>query len=193
LAEEEFTYKNLRNVHQIEKKFAPLSEIEPSFYAKARHYIERLEKLKDGIPPSQQKIIDNEIKNAKQTLERIYELRERKIVLAALSKVRGGNPDAKKFLPEEKQLFDEMVKMLLASRNRIMFGKKENDRNNEIFIANKTDEESPRYVALIREDIPTFVGTDMKKYSLRKNDVVSLQKEIYEALKKRGVGEEINI
>lgn len=183
MTEDEFTYKNLRNAHQLEKRFSPLSDLEPSFYMRARKYISMLESMKEEVSPSQSKILESEIKNARLTLERIYELREKKITSAALSKVRGGNPDIKKLLPAEHELFEELVRILTAFRNKIMHGEKEVEK-----IPKDT-----RGILLIKEDIPTFVGTDMKRYHLKKNDVISMGEDMYKTLEKRGVGERINL
>jgi DNA replication initiation complex subunit (GINS family) len=46
-------------------------------------------------------------------------------------------------------------------------------------------------IVLVLEDLPEFVGMDMKTYRLRRNDVVSLSKDMAEVLLKRGVAREI--
>ena len=51
------------------------------------------------------KLFQEEIKNIEKLATSIYELREKKIVQAALSKVRGGKPDLKNALMLEKRLF----------------------------------------------------------------------------------------
>jgi hypothetical protein len=41
------------------------------------------------------------------------------------------------------------------------------------------------------EDIPEFIGTNEKKYNLRKNDILSIPQDMSEMLSKRGVVEKI--
>ena len=42
------------------------------------------------------------------------------------------------------------------------------------------------------EDIPEFIGTNEKKYNLRKNDILSLPDDMFEMLNRRGVVRKIN-
>ena len=44
----------------------------------------------------------------------------------------------------------------------------------------------------INQDIPEFIGTDGKKYNLKKNDIISLQYNMCNMLIKRGVAEKVN-
>ena len=44
---------------------------------------------------------------SKKISKNIYEKREKKIILAAVTKVRGGNPDLTKMLDIEKNLYEE--------------------------------------------------------------------------------------
>jgi len=68
---------------------------------------------------------EKEIQNIEKIFIGICEIRERKIVQAAHSKARGGKPDLKNMLDEEKKLFDSIVDIILQSRKRI-FNKDQN-------------------------------------------------------------------
>ena len=68
---------------------------------------------------------EKEIQNIEKIFVGICEIREKKIVQAALSKARGGKPGLKNMLDEEKRLFDSIVDIILQSRKRF-FNK---DRN----------------------------------------------------------------
>jgi len=147
-------------------------------------------------------LLSDEIENTKKIGISIYEYREKKILLAAISKARGGNPDLKNIINEEKILFDSVYELLLKSRkNTIELEKKDEDEeiktvelkeisNDE----NKTEvkQENPNPIIRITQDIPEFIGTDGKKYNLRKNDVISLQDNMSAMLMKRKVAEKIN-
>ena len=43
----------------------------------------------------------------------------------------------------------------------------------------------------IKENIPEFIGTDTKKYNLRKNDVITLPEDMSKMLSKKGAAEEV--
>ena len=51
--------------------------------------------------------------------------------------------------------------------------------------------ENTNPIVRVTIDIPEFIGTDMKTYSLRKDDVLSLPKEMSEPLLKRDVIKQI--
>ena len=70
--------------------------------------------------------------------------------------------------------------------------KKENKiiDNNEIKIL-KNKNLNP--IIRVIKDIPNFVGTDAKKYTLKKNDIVSLPEDMKEMLLKRKVVEKLEL
>ena len=75
---------------------------------------------------------------------------------------------------EEKIFYDSLVTLLKEHRKRAFeSGEKE-------FI-----------IIRVLEDIPQFVGSDMKKYNLRKEDVIALPPDLANILIKRGAAEEI--
>ena len=98
-------YRTLRKIQLSEEKAPLLTKIDKFFYSQASEYQKNL----DGL--SEKEIQDIEI-----IFSSVYELREKKIVQAALSKIRGGKPDLKNMLDEEKKLFDSIVATLLQSR-----------------------------------------------------------------------------
>ncbi|MCK4902769.1 MAG: hypothetical protein KAS76_05360, partial [Thermoplasmatales archaeon] len=57
----------------------------------------------------------------------------------------------------------------------------------------KTEEkqENSNPIVRVNQDVPEFIGTDEKKYNLRKNDLISLPEDMSETLSKRGVVEKI--
>lgn len=182
--EDELSYRDIRVLHQAEREKQNLTEIRSDFYEKARDYLQRLEKnLEIEKDEYKRKLIADELKSAKQIIRDIYKIREKKIVLAALSKIRGGKPDTKFFLESERKLFDEIVECLKKYRDIVLEGKEAKEE--------KKEKKEEGFVALIKSDIPRFVGPDMKKYSLRKNDIVCLPKSIFEILEKRGVAERV--
>ncbi len=107
-------YMTFRKIQLMEEKSPLLTKIEQMFYSKLSEYQEN---------PSN--MTEKEIQNIKKIFIGICEIRERKIVQAALSKARGGKPDLKNMLDEEKKLFDSIVDIILQSRKRI-FNKDQN-------------------------------------------------------------------
>ena len=192
---DEIDYKTLRRIQQLEKNSPLLTKIDSNFYFKLSEYLKNLDKLIEKEDNSQKnKLLQDEIQNTKKIATGIYEQREKKIVQAALSKARGGRPDLKNLLNVEKPLYDSIINLMMQSRKEILNNKAEGKKNNEMPI--KPEEtvekiENTNPIVRVTTDIPEFIGTDMKTYSLRKDDVLSLPKEMSEPLLKRDVIKQI--
>jgi len=110
------------------------------------------------------------------------------VVQAALSAARGGSHTPKFLTEHEKKFYKNLLEIMQENRKEI-FGMDENKIKKEDETA--TDNESSNIILRILKDVPSFIGDDMKKYSLRKEDVISMPKETAEVLTKRGAAEEI--
>jgi len=201
--DEEINYRTLRKIQEIEKNSPVLSELNSDFYNTFTRYLKNLDKRLILEKSSQKQIlIRDEIENTKKIGISIYEHREKKILFAAISKARGGNPDLKNIIQDEKNLFDSIYELLLKSRKSALEIEKLNgDKKNKVeelkdipIDKNKTEvkQENSNPIIRITQDIPEFIGTDGKKYNLRKNDIISLQDTMSNMLIKRGVAESIN-
>ena len=145
--------------------------------------------------PQKKLLLKEEIENTKKIVLHIYEKREKKIILSVISKVRGGTPDIKNMIENEKKLFDSTLTVMTDSRKKLFNHKSENNNlENEIkkpVINSNKKESNNNPIIRITKDIPEFVGTDTKKYNLRKNDIVSLPEDMNKMLTKRGAGKEV--
>ena len=108
------SYMTFRKVQLEEEKSPLLTKIEWNFYSKLSEF-----------QKNPNNMTEKEIQNIGKIFVGICEIREKKIVQAALSKARGGKPDLKNMLDMEKKLFDSIVDIILQSRKRF-FNK---DRN----------------------------------------------------------------
>lgn len=195
--DEEINYKNLRKIQQMEKSSTTLTNIKTSFYDELKKYLEKMDNLLiKETSPQKKKILEEEIENTKKIADSIYEQREKKLLLATISKIRGGTPDLTNIIELEKDLFDSISSLIQKSREKFFEKKIENnlvtnEQKKEIIDKPVKIEEDQTIninpIVLVNEDLPEFIGTDEKKYSLRKNDVLSLPKEMSEMLLKRGV------
>ncbi|HHO57503.1 MAG TPA: hypothetical protein ENJ70_03015 [Thermoplasmatales archaeon] len=172
-------YTKLRNIEHKEKASAFLTTVGSDFYKEAARHIkqmeERLEEEKRKNPASKKvSLIADEIRNTKRIWESIFERREKKIVLAALATVRGGKSMPENLTREEKVFYDSLVHLMEEYRKKIF----EQDEKDFVIVK-------------ILENLPSFVGSDMKKYFLKKEDVISLPPEIADVLIKRKAAVEI--
>ena len=98
-------YRTLRKIQLSEEKYPLLTKIDKNFYSQLAEYQKNPDLLSE-----------KEIQDIERIISSVCELREKKIVQAALSKIRGGKPDLNNMLDEEKKLFDSVIDSLLQSR-----------------------------------------------------------------------------
>ena len=197
--EEEINYRTLRKIQEMEKNSPVLTELKSDFYNAISEYIENLKNRFESETSSHKKaLLNEEIQNTKKIAFNIYEQREKKILLATASKVRGGNPDLKNLINIEKDLFDSILNFMLKSREKILeIEDKKKESNDKMTVEpkkeDKVEEKQGNYnpIVLVTQDIPEFIGTDEKKYNLRNNDVLSLPEDMSDMLLKRGVVKKI--
>jgi DNA replication initiation complex subunit (GINS family) len=203
--ENEINYKNLRKIQQIEKESPTLTKIESSFYTALSDYLKYLDsRLEKESSTQKQMLLKEEVQNTKKIATNIYEQREKKIILAAISKTRGGEPDLKNLVGVERNLFDSILQMMVQTREELLNKKtreKEEEKTVESSVEPKAENKKQEIITpkqqninpivMVAKDIPEFIGTDAKKYNLRKGDVLSLPKDMSDTLSKRDAVKEI--
>ncbi len=199
MEEDEINYRTLRKIQQTEKNSPILTEIKSDFYLDLSEYLENLKtRLQDETSSQKQTLLKEEILNTQKIAENIYEQREKKILVAAISKARGGNPDLKNMINIEKNLFDSVLNIMIISRKQFLkkesIEKKKIEPKEEPPKPKKSEEKQKNSNPIVRvtHDMPEFIGTNEKKYNLRKNDILSLPKDMHDMLCKRGVVKKIN-
>ena len=206
----EINYKTLRKIQELEKKSPILTELKTNFYKSVKSYLRDLgDALENESSPKKQELFNDELDNIKKIAMNIYEQREKKVVLAAVARVRGGKPDVSRMLDIEKELFNSVIDSMQGSRNLFLKDKveqtektiptikKEEEEKTTDTVKNsdqepieKSDNKNP--IIRITENIPEFIGTDEKKYHLRNNDVISISEDMSDMLIRRGVAKKVN-
>jgi DNA replication initiation complex subunit (GINS family) len=196
MVEEEINYRTLRKIQQMEKNSPILTELQTGFYQEVSEYLDFLNKRLENEQSSQKKtLLKDEISNTKKIAVNIYEQRERKVLLAAVSKVRGGNPDLKNVLDVEENLYSSVLKIMQDSRNNFLKNEKVKKNDNKYKRKDNNKEEKEEEIAFLKnsnsivritQTIPEFVGTDKKKYTLREGDLLSLPEDMCNMLSKKG-------
>ena len=194
---DEINYKTLRKIQQIEEKTSILSKIDSEIYLNFSKYINNLNLRFENEKNEQRKIIlKNEINNTKRIIKNIYDQREKKILLTIMSKVRGGDPNLKNLIKSEKILFESILEIVISMRQKIIENKivKKDRSNNKKSNKKKNDDKiinENNKIFLVKENIPEFIGTDTRRYNLRKNDIITLPKNTSNLLLKRQMAKEI--
>lgn len=207
MEESSVSYKALRKIQQAEQSAAVLSKLETGFYRDVTLYLQALERsVATEKDPQKSRLFAEELANMKKLITGIYDLREKKIVSAAVVAARGGEPDIKSLAEEERPLYDGLVRAITQVRQHILEAEtppvKEPVQTPTppasplASTSQSTPLESPPVSPVkantnpllrVAVDMPRFVGTDLKVYELRKDDVLTLPPEMASPLLKRGV------
>ncbi|MCJ7570285.1 MAG: hypothetical protein MUO82_00180 [Candidatus Thermoplasmatota archaeon] len=211
MTNEEISYRLLRKIQQMEKNTPVLTDLDNDFYTNIEKYFLDLNAyLKSESDEHKKKLLDEEIENTKKIITNIYEQREKKILLTAISKARSGNPDLKIMVGVERAFFDSILNLINTFRESILERKTIDEKKVEqqqeikkITEENKIDENKNKInilensnlnpISRVIKDMPNFIGTDAKSYTLKKNDVVSLPEDMQEMLSKRKVVEKLEL
>jgi DNA replication factor GINS len=196
MSDDELSYKILRHIQQIEKQSPTLTRVHHDFYDKLKSYLQDLQVIVSKEQDTKKHALyTDELNNTTKIGQHIYELREKKIVQAALSTVRGGEPNLEYLLTDEQTLYQTLVDIINKNRVHILksvnITKKEKIKPEDKKTFLKTDKQmiksNSNPILRITADIPCFVGTDIKTYRLRKNDVLSLPQDMAKTLENRKV------
>lgn len=196
---EDINYRTLRHIQQSEQNLPVPTKIDNEFYHLIAQHIARLEeRLEHEKDPQKQTLLKDEIHNTKKLGTGIYEQRERKIVLAAISKVRGGHPDVNALVEQEQRLYDAVLSVMSAVREELLQdestekNQRQQDHGESSTTLTTTKQAGNTHpIVQITKDIPEFVGTDEKHYHLKNSDILSLSEDMSSTLVERGVAKKI--
>lgn len=203
----QITYEKLYDLLRQEQTEASLQKLPNSFFTDLLQYLRtkqrRLEKAKETdnvFGSSQYDEIRLQLKNISKLITDLYERREKKIVQLALNKSRtkSRNIDTSNLLVEENSLLLSLTNLLDEYREqiphqllalRMPFEDKPEALNVKQYkeVEQKEDEyptvePSKEYVVL--DDIPEFLGPDMKMYGpYGKDEKVEIPDQVASVLK----------
>ena len=178
--EETITFEFIRKIHREEQREAKLTRIPEDFYEKARLYLEEKRKLAEK---QKDKGASFEVRNVERLIEDIYNRRETKMIHLALITARTGIPP-QNLLEVEKEFFESLVDMLRKQRERVL---------NILFKKTKVTEKEKKegmVKVTFTEDIPEFIGADLKTYGpFKKGETAEIPRKNAELLIESGKAE----
>lgn len=203
----DITYEDIMALFRQENKSSQLTKVDPALYDKIVLYIKTLRKESErevamNSMSQASMMINDQLKKAIDKAKRVYELRQRKISLLALRKVAGDNPDTTNLTPDEVVLFSSLVSVMGAHKDSNAdfeeLGPRFTQPRDVVSLPEapspeacdkKEDAEAKEAEDLVMvrvlEDLPTFAGVD-KDYKLRKEDIISLPRNIAKTLVSHG-------
>jgi DNA replication factor GINS len=161
-----------------ERSKSELQELHTDFYDEIRTYIMELEEEKKDVKNERKAmLIEDELRTIRKETERIFHRRMEKIAkLATLA--TSTSIEGESILPEEREIFESI-------RDSIEKGK----RKLEVVLqggARKKNTSEDFFVVRMLRDVPTFVGTDGRNYTVGKEDIITLPEDNAEILCRRG-------
>jgi DNA replication factor GINS len=172
--EETISFEVIRNIQREEQASATLTKLPKNFYEKVGEYLRRKKALQKKKEDRKSFI---EIRNVERLIEDIFNRRERKILNQALITVRTNIPP-ENLTEEEKEFFEKIVSFLKDRRKMVL------DRIIKVTPKKETQ------LLVFKEDVPEFVGIDMKTYGpFKKGDIAKLPEENAKLLIESGKAE----
>jgi len=187
------TYDTLYEILRREKFRNELQLLDVEFFDNVLSYLNEKsvildsQKNRDSIFSSEYKKTERTIQNTKKLLKELYEKREGKIVNLALLSSRTSllDEDLSAMLPEERELYDELLITLNIFRKGIvlkLLSDEKPDINQQKSIKSETIENKKSLVRFLHA-VPKFVGVDMNVYGPYDNhDIANLPSNIAEVL-----------
>ena len=194
------TYDTLYDLLRKEKFSIDLQPIPQSFFKETISYLKEKELIlknqeKDTVFTLEIEKTRKQIENIKKLLKELYEKRERKIIDQALSASRTEIKNKEiSLLPEEEQLYKELITLLTEYRENILLrvlSKKQPKPKEEPKEIKIEDNNNLKLIRFLTE-IPKFIGTDLNVYGpFEREDLANLPKDIAKTLIEKKRAEEI--
>ena len=209
LAEELVTFDLIRRVQREEQMAPKLTRLPENFYASVASYVTNKKKLVEG---KEDRKVGLEIKSVEMLIEDVFNRRERKIINTAINSARTGIPP-ENMTDEERAFYDGLLEFIKGRRDSILqniLAEPEVKEEEESEIEGKIAEVAKEVKVLttkpslpinlgaslivFREDVTTFVGSDMRSYGpFKKGDIAKVPNANMRILLDMGVVEEFKV
>lgn len=186
-----------------------LTRLPENFYASVASYVTNKKKLVEG---KEDRKVALEIKSVEMLIEDVFNRRERKIINTAINSARTGIPP-ENMTDEERAFYDGLLEFIKGRRDSILqniLAEPEVKEEEESEIEGKIAEVAKEVKVLttkpslpinlgaslivFREDVTTFVGSDMRSYGpFKKGDIAKVPNANMRILLDMGVVEEFKV
>jgi DNA replication initiation complex subunit (GINS family) len=171
---ETITFELIRRIQREEARLTKLTKLPPAFYESVRSYMQT--KRDSGS-----RRFSLEVKNVERLVEDIFNRRERKIFNLALIAARTSIPP-ENLTEEEQVFFDQVVYMVKKRRTDLL----------DMMVEKEQGEQTG--LVVFKEDVPEFMGSDMKSYGpFKKGDIAKLPDDNKAVLVSQGIVDEFKI
>lgn len=173
---ETITFELIRKIQREEQRTPKLTELPEGFYKNVKSYLERKKSA------TNRKVV-LEAKNVERLVEDIFNRRERKVFNLSIITARTGIPP-ENLTEEENGFFESIVTMLKKRRSDII----------DKILKKDVGEKETETLVIFNEDVPEFMGSDMKTYGpFKKGDISKLPEENMSIMIEKGVAKEFKV
>ncbi len=196
------SYETLFDLLKREKERADLQKLDENFFQYLIEFLKEKDRIlnESTLESEEKKNSERQLENIKKLLIDLYGRREKKISGLALdkSKTKSTIVDTNTLLKEEKQFFDDLIKLFDRYRQGILFnildGKlpivEEKKETHEVEIKKEVKKDT-KLVRFIHA-VPKFVGKELEEHGpFEEEDIANLPIEIADLLINKGRAEEI--
>lgn len=171
---ETITFELIRRIQREEQRVPKLTKLPDGFYKNVKSYLDKKRDVSN-------RRVALETKNVERLVEDIFNRRERKIFNLSLIAARTNIPP-ENLTDEERAFFDQILASVKSRRKKVLSD-----------ILMKKPEEKTELI-VFKEDVPTFVGADMRNYGpFKKGDIAKLPDGNKKILLEQDVAEEFKI
>lgn len=200
------SYQVLFELARREKTRDELQKLEATFFDDIVEYLnekkqlfkEQKQKL-DTYSVDEQDKTERQLDNIYRLIRDLYERREKKIVMMALSqsRTRGAITNTTTLLNEEAEFYEELVKLFDGFRTKILAsiiqGRKIEFTREEPTPEEAEKKEDKMKMVRFLHPVPKFLGKELEVYGpFEEEDVASLPEEIADILITKGKAEELS-
>lgn len=171
---ETITFELIRRIQREEQRVPKLTKLPTGFYNNVKSYLEKKRSVSN-------RKVAIEAKSAERLVKDIFNRRERKVFNLSIIAARTNIPP-ENLTEEEQVFFDQILSVLKSRRENILSS-----------LLMKSPEEKTDLI-VFKEDVPAFVGADMKNYGpFKKGNIAKLPDENKKILLEQNVAEEFKI
>jgi len=181
------TFEKIRDLERAERENKQLEKLPENVLQELGEYLRRKEAIKNKT-----EFDIREIENVKNTINRLLELREHKIMNLALYSARTGMP-VENLMKIEEDLFNQVVESLREFRKKFY---EELNTPTEPQKTEKNDVKEEKSIVRYKvvKDLINFVGPDGNEYSFKAGDIIKeddIPKSLNDLLLKKGIIEKL--
>jgi len=196
------TYETLFELLRREKERSELQKLDESFFVNVVRYLKDKHTIitnqqTDTFSAEEKKKTESQLDNVKKIIKELYDKREKKIIGMAIDKSKNKSSivDNSIFLKQEKELFDNAVKILNSGRENILsniINLKEPVTLGGVSQEKEISSVEPQVIGREKKDtklvrflsaVPKFVGKELEEYGpFDEEDIASLPIEISNVL-----------